>query len=83
MTNKKKADQKAHLNTSDSQYSINRRLAQVLEVLDDGHSVMILCPYCEQPHLHLNPTPADPLRLRKAVCNQMKTYIIGGVSHDD
>jgi len=81
--NKKKADQQANPNTSDSQYSINRRLAQVLEVLDGGHSVMILCPYCEQPHLHLNPTQADPLRLRKAVCNQMKTYIIGGVSHDD
>ena len=79
MTNKKKADQKAHLNTSDSQYSINRRLAQVLEVLDGGHSVMILCPYCEQPHLHLNPTQADPLRLRKAVCNQSRTYLIGEV----
>jgi len=80
MTNKKKADQKAHLNTTPPKYTINRRLAQVLEVLDDGHSVMILCPYCEQPHLHLNPTPADPLRLRKAVCNQMKTYIIGEVA---
>ena len=77
--NKKKADQQASPNTSCSQYSINRRLAQVLEVLDGGHSVMILCPYCEQPHLHLNPTQADPLRLRKAVCNQMKTYIIGEV----
>ena len=79
MTNKKKADQKAHLNTTPPKYTINRRLAQVLEVLDDGHSVMILCPYCEQPHLHLNPTPADPLRLRKAVCNRVKTYIIGEV----
>jgi len=77
--NKKKADQQASTNTSESQYTINRRLAQVLEVLDGGHSVMILCPYCEQPHLHLNPTQADPLRLRKAVCNQMKTYIIGEV----
>ena len=77
--NKKKADQQASPNTSCSQYSINRRLAQVLEVLDGGHSVMILCPYCEQPHLHLNPTQADPLRLRKAVCNQSRTYLIGEV----
>jgi len=77
--NKKKADQKASPNISESQYSINRRLAQVLEVLDGGHSVMILCPYCEQPHLHLNPTQADPLRLRKAVCNQSRTYLIGEV----
>jgi len=77
--NKKKADQQASTNTSESQYTINRRLAQVLEVLDGGHSVMILCPYCEQPHLHLNPTPADPLRLRKAVCNQSRTYLIGEV----
>lgn len=61
-------------------YSTNRRAAKVIEATPDGHSVLIACPYCYQPHIHAAPTEADPLRLRKAPCDPSRTYILAEVA---
>jgi hypothetical protein len=80
MTNKKIADPKASQNDTDGNYTTQRRAAKVIERTADGHAVMVACPYCNQPHIHAAPTAADPLRLRKAVCDQAMTYILGEVA---
>ena len=58
-------------------YSTNRRADKVIERTRDGHAVLIECPFCDRLHIHSAPTAADPLRLRKAVCNQARVYVLG------
>ena len=79
--NNRKADQQASpKQNSLTNYSTNRRAAKVIEATPDGHSVLVECPYCYQPHIHCAPTETDPLRLRKAPCDPSRTYVLGEVA---
>lgn len=80
MTDKKKPPQgRGNQTFHTADYSRNRRLAKVIEITPDGHSVLVRCPYCEQLHIHANPTPQEPLRLRNAPCDQSRTYVLSEV----
>ncbi|MEX1214163.1 hypothetical protein [Saccharospirillum sp.] len=76
---KKRADQQASPEQkSCGNYSTSCRRAEIIERTRDGHAVLVRCPYCGRLHIHTAPSDADPLRLRQAVCDQARTYILGG-----